>query len=300
MTPLHQAKDASPRWLRDVANTTTRGWGMATSRFRTGPDFLIMGTKRGGTTSLWNNLLRHPQVIGMFPQLRGRKSSDYFFAADRSSPAWYRSHFPSAWHRRARVRAAGNAVAGEASPYYMYGPHCAAQIRLALPDVRLLVLLRDPTERAYSHYQERRQQGAESLGFEAALAAEAQRLAPDEERWQADPAYYSEAHDFYSYRSRGVYLPQVRRIREQFPPGQVLFLRSEDFTRHYQSAFDTVTDFLGLDRHDLGMAEHHNSIRRAPMAAATRRELAAFFAPHNAELEQFLGRELEWQAPLPR
>jgi hypothetical protein len=294
---FEQAKEVAPRWALDVANSTTRAWGLATASFRPGPDFLIMGTKRGGTTSLWNNLLRHEQVIGMFPQVRGRKSSDYFFSDGSHSPAWYRSHFPSRAHRAVRARRSGAAVTGEASPYYMYGPHCPALIRAAVPDVRLIVLLRDPVDRAYSHYQERRQQGVETLTFEEALAAEESRLAPDEKRWLDDPTYYSEAHDFFSYRSRGVYVPQVRRIVELFDRHNVLIMRSEDFYLNYQNAFNHVTTYLGLGHHDLGLPEHHNRISRSPMAEGTRQQLLAYYHPHNQELEQFLGRRFEWAAP---
>ena len=294
VSAAQRAKDAAPRWLLDSANAATRAWGVATAGLRPMPDFLIAGTKRGGTTSLWNNLLRHPQVIGMYPQIRGRKSSDFFFAADQHSLSWYRSHFPSALHRRARSRRAGDAVSGEASPYYMYGPHCPQLIRAAAPDTKIIILLRDPVARAYSHYQERRQQGVEDLDFEAALAAEEGRLAPDDARWATDPSYYSEAHDFFSYRSRGVYLPQVQRVLQAFPREQVLIMRSEDFTENYQAAFDEVSGFLGLDRHDLGLAEHHNRIPRSPMSERTRADLAAYYRPHNEALEEFLGRDFGW------
>ncbi len=292
---LKRAKESSPRWLLDIANASTRGWGFATSPARPLPDFFVMGTKRGGTTSLWNNLLRHPQVLGMYPQVRGRKSTDFFFSSDRGSLAWYRSHFPSAAQRAVHARRTGAAITGEASPYYMFGPHSPRLIRSTVPDARLLVLLRDPVDRAYSHHQERVKQGVENLSFEDALAAEEARLAPDEARWLADPAYYSEAHDFFSYRSRGVYLPQVQRILASFPSEQVLLQRSEDFYTDYQAAFSQVTDFLGLTRSDLGIPEHHNRIPRSPMSDRTRAELASFYAPHNAALEQFVGRSFDWQ-----
>lgn len=297
MPEIRKYKDASPRWFKNAANVSTRRWGMATSRWRDDPDFVIVGTKRGGTTSLWNNLLRHPQVIGMYPQSRGRKSSDYFFSSGRQSDRWFASHFPSSWHRAARIRRAGNAATGEASPYYMYGPHAPRMISERLPAVRVIALLRDPVERAYSHYQERRQQLVEDLDFEAALAAETARLQPDHERWASDPCYYSPAHDFFSYRDRGIYLPQIKRLQEAFPPDRLLIMRSEDFYTDYQSSFDVVTRFIGLDDWTLTRTEHHNLITRKPMNDATRRELTWFFAPHNEALESHLGRTFDWSKP---
>jgi len=295
MRTLSDMKDSSPTWVKDVANKATRSWGLATSPWRDAPDFLILGTKRGGTTSLWNNLLQHPQVMGMYPQVRGRKSSDYFFSADTHSAAWYRSHFPSRVQRSAITKSSGGApVSGEASPYYMYGPHCPRLIAEAVPDVKALVLLRDPVERAYSHYQERKKQNVETLSFEDALDAEASRLAPDHQRWLDDPHYYSSAHDFFAYRDRGVYLPQIQRIQAALPAEQILILRAEDFYDSYQGSYDQVTDFLGVSRWQMPTAEHHNLIPRSPMEDATRAELTHFYAQPNVELEHHLGRDLKW------
>lgn len=281
-------KDRAPRWLLDLANASTRGYAMATSRWRPGPDFLIVGTKRGGTTSLWNNMQLHPQVLGMWPQVRGRKSTDFFFDSDRGSQSWYRSHFATGAKRRKGF------VTGEASPYYMYSPHAPRLIAEAFPETKLIVLLRDPVERAYSHHQERTKQGEETLNFEEALAAEDRRLAPDEERWLTDPAYYSSAHDFYSYRSRGIYAPQIERIWEHFPREQVHIGRAEDFYSSYQDAFDEVTDFLGLERFELPSVEHHNYIPRADMPTNVREELTQFYRPLNAELQELLDRDFDW------
>ncbi len=288
-------KDKAPRWLKDAANVATRTYGLATTHWRAGPDFIIVGTKRGGTTSLWNNLLQHPEILGLYPQNRGRKSTDYFFNEGYASQRWYRSHFPSKPRVSRRARQGLKSVSGEASPYYMYGPHCLARIAREFPDTKIIILLRDPVERAYSHFQERRAQGVELLDFEAALAAEESRLAPDDERWLTDPGYYSENHDFMSYRSRGVYLPQVRRALEVFPADQVLIGRAEDFYTDYQAAFDEVTNFLGIRNWKLSRAEHHNRIPRSPMLEETRAELQSFYQPHNAALEDFLGRRLDWQ-----
>lgn len=290
---LREAKDRSPRWVKDTANVVTRGWGRATAGHRPLPDFVLVGTKRGGTTSLWNNLLRHPQILGMYPASRGLKSTNYFFKHHDESLKWYRSHFPTAASRQR----AGSGITGEASPYYMYGPHIPRQLAEAVPSARVLVLLRDPVERAFSHYQERRAEGVEHLSFEEALAAESSRLAEDEARREQDPDYYSQSHDWFSYRDRGIYLPQVQRLQRWFPAEQLLIMRSEDFYSEYQKSFDEVTDFLGVGRHDLGRAEHHNLIKRSPMEPATRAELAAFYRPHNAALEDHLGRVFEWQLP---
>lgn len=286
-------KDQSPRWLKDVANVTTRAFGMATASARPLPDFLVVGAKRGGTTTLWNAMLGHPQVLGMFPEVRGLKSNEWFFDRRRSQ-RWYRSHFHTRRHRAARERQVGRTVVGEASPYYMYGPHIPGHLRQVVPHAKLVVLLRDPVERAFSHYQERRKEGVEWLGFEDALAAEQDRLAEDADLRRDDPTHYSRAHDFFSYRDRGVYLPQVQRLQLHFPEEQLLVRISEDLYRDPTRVLDDVASFLGIDPFPAQPVEHHNRIPRAPMPDHVRAELASFYAPWNQRLAEHLGVELPW------
>ena len=95
MPTLVSIKEHSPRWARDAAIVATRGFGRATSRSRIAPDFLVIGTKRGGTTSMFNYLMMHPGVLGLFPRPRLQKSTDYFFKNYDRGDAWYRSNFHS-------------------------------------------------------------------------------------------------------------------------------------------------------------------------------------------------------------
>jgi Sulfotransferase domain len=288
-------KDRAPRGLKDLADAGTRAYGVATARWRPYPDFLIIGTKRGGTTSLWNYLARHPQVLPMFPSPRGLKSNAYFFENYDRGGRWYRSHFHSTAHRRLKQRRLGRTVTGEASPYYMYGSHVPELIARNMPDVRLIMLLRDPVERAYGHYHERVEQGVERLSFEDALAAEPRRLAGEWQRMADDPHYYSRAHDFFSYRDRGIYLPQVARVLACFPREQVLILRSEDLYLDAQAVFDETCRFLGISTTPIARRKRHNYIPRSPISPTTKRELGEFYAPHNEALYSYLDRDFGWR-----
>lgn len=293
---LAQVKDLSPRWVKDVANVSTRAAALMTVQDRPGPDFLVIGTKRGGTTSLFNYLLMHPGVLGLFPQSRGKKSTDWFFADRTRSHTWYRSHFHTSRQKRRLAARLGYApVSGEASPYYLWDPRIAEQVRAHSPEVKAIALLRDPVERAWSHYQERTQNGVEPLGFAEALRAEPKRLEGELEKMAADPTYHSTAHDWYSYRARGIYLPQLQNWRRSFPEGQLLVVRSEDMYTDVQGVFDRISDFLGLGRATLPTTRTFNaSHRRSSVPEPARSELASFYAPYNADLEGYLGRPLGW------
>ncbi|MFC4058767.1 sulfotransferase domain-containing protein [Planomonospora corallina] len=292
---LAQAKDRSPRWMKDAVNAATRAYAVRTADRRHLPDFLIIGSKRGGTTSLWNYLVRHPLVMPMFPESREIKSPWYFYVNYARGDAWYRSHFATErrldrLERRYGVRP----LTGEACPYYMYYPPVAERVRERMPDVKVVISLRDPVRRAYSHYWERVDAGTETLGFEEALAAEPERLRGEAERMAADPYYYSRAHDFFSYRDRGVYLPQVERWLRLFPRENILIIAAEDLYRDERGTVAEVVRFLGLPQWELPVADRHNHLPAPPMNPGTAAALADFYRPHNEGLFQLLDRKFPW------
>lgn len=288
-------KNRSPRPLKDAANTLTRAYGMKTAHRRHLPDFLVIGTKRGGTTSLWNYLIQHPLVMPMFPESRGLKSPWYFYVNYAKGDTWYRSHFATERQLSRLQRAHGTRpVTGEACPYYLYYPAAPERIAARMPEAKLLVVLRDPVKRAYSHYWEAMGKGVEELGFEQALAAEPERLAGELERMAADPLYYSAAHDFFSYRDRGIYKPQLELWMKHFPREQFLIMSAEEMYAGEQAAVDRTCAFLGLPRHRLPHVERHNHLPAPPMDPGTRAELTEFYRPHNRELFDWLGVDYGW------
>jgi hypothetical protein len=223
------------------------------------------------------------------------KSPHYFFRYYGRGAAWYRSHFATRVSRRIRERSHGQpTVTGEANPYYLYHPYSAARIHEQYPHARIVILLRDPVRRAYSHYWERVDNGVEPLSFPAALAAESDRLDGELERMAADPLYYSRPHDWYSYRDRGVYVDQVRRYLELFPRERIHIMSSESFYADEQAAFNEVCGFLGIPAYQLAAATRHNYRPAEPMDAATKEELRAFYRPHNEALYALLDHDFGW------
>ncbi|GAB3986881.1 hypothetical protein GCM10029978_103480 [Actinoallomurus acanthiterrae] len=292
-----RAKDRSPRWMKDTANAMTRAYAVRTADQRHLPDFLIIGTKRGGTTSLWNYLIQHPLVMPMYPASRGVKSPGYYYVNYGRGDAWYRSHFATERELdRVEERLGTRPVTGEACPYYMYYSPVPERVRARTPDVKIIVTLRDPVKRAYSHYWERVGDGVEDLSFEDALAAEPERLCGEREKMAADPRYYSRAHDFYTYRDRGIYRPQLENWFSVFPREQFLIMPAEDLYGNEQAAVDRVTEFLGLPAHPLKIAERHNHLPAPPMNPDTKEELTEFYRPHNRALYDLLGVEYSWPA----
>src|SRR5947209_13351977 len=175
-----------------------------TSPLRLLPDFLIIGAQRGGTTSLYHYLRAHPAVHSS-----AVKDTHFFDKKFHKGVSWYRAHFPTrfekAYARRFRHQ---DFVTGEASPSYLFHPHAPSRTARLLPHVKLIVLLRNPIDRAFSQYYHALALGHEKLSFEEALEREQERTAGEYERVLAEAHYSSHAFKHLSYLSRGIYVDQ--------------------------------------------------------------------------------------------
>ena len=269
--------------------------GMLTSRWRTTPDYLIIGTKRGGTTSLARWLLEHPAVNPLFPRREHRKGTYYFDVNFAKGESWYRSHFPSQFVLNQRENAAKrHQIVGEATPYYLYHPHAPARAASLVPEAKIIVLLRNPIDRAHGHWAERFRQGVEHLDFEDALNAESERLAGEEERMLADPTYNSFAHQHWSYVDQGRYARGLKRWMAHYPQDQLLILRSEDLYRNPIGAHSEALAFLGLEAFRPEELKAWNMKPRDPIDQRIRDRLADDLADDIAEIETLLGHPMGW------
>jgi hypothetical protein len=260
------------------------------------PDFLIIGTQRGGTTSLYNYLMGRP---GVGPATV--KELHFFDKKFHKGSAWYRAHFPTGIQKYAfELTRKHHFVTGEASAYYLFHPHAPKRVARLLPDVKLIVLLRNPVDRAYSQYNFEVELGRESLSFEEALAAEEERIGRERERMLLDESYVSFDHSRYSYLARGIYVDQVRTWMDYFPLKQFLLLRSEDFYADPASALEMVSQFLQLaplqaqERTKKYTLHNYNNTPYASMNPATRERLVAYYEPHNQRLSDLVGMDFDW------
>lgn len=278
-----------------------RAYGEATARWRPNPDFLVIGAKRGGSTSFYFDLLQHAQLCPLFPRpdrlpkAAATKGIHYFDSNYWRGERWYRSHLPSSVERRRQERRVGAPViAGEASPYYMFHPAAADRAAHLLPQVKILAVLRDPVLRTYSHWKERRRSDAEPLGFPEALAAEEGRIAGEEQRLRSDPSYLSYAYENYSYLRQSEYVTALERWYARYPAERILVLASEDYYRDPQHELDRALEFLGLGRQSIASGEVRNAAAGESLDPELRRSLARHFAPFNERLEKLTGRTFDW------
>lgn len=253
------------------------------------PQFLVIGAQKCGTTALYAYLRWHPQISGP-----AWKEVSFFDRHYGRGEHWYRGQFPSRpWLRLTGGR---SHLVGEASPSYVLHPLAPDRVRALLPTVRLVVLLRDPVDRALSHYHHSVALRREALSFEEALDREPERTDGEHARL-GDTSYFSQPWWDFTYLARGRYAEQLERWLAVFPRQQLLVLASEQLRRDPAAAYARVLEHLGADPHELPAYPPIFEREYAPMAPDTRKRLERYFAPHNDRLYALVGEDLGWSRP---
>ena len=268
-----------PRHVRSTLKSIPWGVRRATAASRGLPAFIIAGAQKAGTTSLHSWLAAHPQLLPPF-----EKEVHFFDHAKRygGGELGYRAYFPR------RNELTDGRMTFETSPLYLFHPEAPARIAGMLPDVRLIVLLRNPVERAISHYFHTVARGGETLPLDEALAAEEQRLAA------ASP----DSADFrrFSYKARGCYAEQLQRLFLHLPAERVLILESEAMFADPDTALQRVARFIGTDVSGMPADLRARNVgkRGAGVDENVYAALSDYFRPHNERLRELLGRDFSW------
>jgi hypothetical protein len=248
------------------------------------PAFIIIGEMKCGSTALYEYLMSHSGIARPI-QKEIHYYSHYFCRGLR----WYKSHFPTTHE------IAAGAVSGEASPSYLFHPKAPERLAETAPDTRVIALLRNPVERAYSHYAYERNRGTEPLdSFEDALAAEARRM---ERPSLAERSHNRSSRRIYSYLGRGNYAKHLNRWLEFFSQDQILVLNSEDLRRVPAATVRRVLDWLGLQTPaDFETPFHEKNVGtyREPIDPATQEYLRRYFEEKNEALYRLVGQRFAW------
>jgi len=269
-------------WRQRLAGVRIR-LRMLSADHRPLPGAVIIGAQKSGTSTLLGNLLQQPAAA---PPLR--KEVRFFDFAPARGERFYRAHFP--------FQTRPPRLAMEASPDYMIHPAVAGRMAAMLPDARLLAILRNPVNRAYSHFQHSLRRGHERLGFEAALAAEAERLDGELDRITVEPGHSLNALHRHSYLLRGRYADQLERFLAVYPRERLLVVRAEDYFTDPQAMLRRVFAFLDLPPFAPAMTVRKKRIGLyEPMQSATRAWLQNYFRAHNERLSALLGEPFGWE-----
>lgn len=231
------------------------------------PDFLVIGTQKGGTSLFYRFLVDHPLIL---PSVT--KELHYFDWNYEEGPEWYRRCFPQQTYNDGR-----RTLTGEASPSYLFDRRVPERMAATVPDAKLIALLRNPVDRAYSQYQMHSRFGTENRGFEEAVEAEMSG--------ETGPP---------NYLARGIYAEQLARFSPYAEGGRLLVLKSEDFFARPRGEAGRAFAFLGLPSFQLEEKRNRSGGGYPPMDVTTRRRLDEYFGPHNERLYDMLGRDMGW------
>lgn len=281
------------RFFKDAV----KSYRLLTSPLRLLPDFIIIGARRCGTTSLYSYLTQHPQVMRALT-----KEVHYFTANYDKGPDWYRSYFPTYLYKQFHQFIQHDSViTGEATPSYIYDPLVPQRVFRLKPDVKLIALLRNPVDAVYSAYQFGIKVGtytAEEMPFEQSIKNELEQLKADGcssvgRRTVLAPARRG------GWLWHGLCVEHLKPWLAQFPREQMLILISEAFFSEPHREFQRVLNFLGLRPHALASYERLNANDYPEMNTELYEQMIEYYAPYNRQLSELVGIDVKWEeAPL--
>ena len=281
------------RKLRPTLVKTIKAYRSLTRQVRVLPDFIIIGARKCGTTSLYEYLTQHPCIL---PALS--KELYYFDYHYGKGSNWYRRNFPTQIEKWAYKKALGShIITGEATPSYLYHPFAARRIAALLPKVRLIILLREPIEAAYSAYQFGIKTGnytAKDIVFEKVMQEELQYIKQGGELFCQEAGTFS-INPRCSYLARHAYIELIKPWLEVFDRSQIKVILSEELFTSPARIYQEVQEFLGLPPHEVASYEQFNQNGYQKLAPGVAQHLEDFFVPFNDRLSDFLGRSLGWQ-----
>lgn len=253
-----------------------------TAKLRPLPDLIVIGAKRCGTTSLYQHLVEHPCIS------RSTKDNVGFFNNNfELGLNYYRSFFPMKPKNKYKKH-----IVFEVTTSYMQESRTAERIFKTLPDVKLLLMVRNPVDRAYSEYNlEKNRQSFDDLAFE-----EMTRIREEDKNLVEGKNVELFAHGKYHLLRKSMYYQQLVPWLQLFPRDQILILSAEDYDKKTQDTYNEIFDFVGVERYEVKRSERVNKGKYSKMNDETRRVLLDYFKPYNEKFFQLIGKRFDWNS----
>ena len=268
-----------------------RAYRNLTSPIRILPNFLIAGFNRSGTHSLFEYMGQHPNILNA-----SRREIHYFTLSYWRGLNWYKSYFPTSIYRNfCEKKTQQKFLTGEATPHYVFHPLAMKRIKELLPNVKLIVVLRNPVENAYSHFQHYKRGGIEKDSFEEAIRTDAQRFEKITYLYNNDLMKEHNLRDVkMPYVSYATYVIHIKRLLEIFPREQILFVKNTELNQNPQEVLDRIFEYLKLQKFTVKDLVKRNVGKYVKINSETEKYLKDYFKPYNKQLEDLLDMKFRW------
>ena len=261
-----------------------------TRSIRVLPDFIIIGAGQCGTTSLYNYLIQHPNI---YPS--SKKEINFFDYNFDKCISWYKLHFQTKFQKFFKTQICKkNFLTGEATPHYLFNPSVPKRVQKTLPKIKLIVILRNPVDRAYSHYSKDVTLGRQTLSFT--------EIINHEEKLKETPIKNNntENSNLYNiwnslYFGRGIYVDQLKNWLDVFPRDQFLILKTEDMNADLTKTLNKVFQFLNISKFQVKDIKRTNVGKYEKMDQSTRKILIKFYKQHNQQLYKNTRIDFDWE-----
>lgn len=277
--------------LYSLSRNIHRKYCKATHFLHSKPTYLIIGAAKCGTSSLHEYFMQHPCV--------GRVLTKQLHFFDRyfdRGIAWYKVCLPFVWNKFYVENILKKHYAtGESTAHYLNHPLAPKRVAETLPNVKIIVMLRNPIDRAYSHYQMEFNGKNENLSFEDAIAEEPNRIKGEIEKLEKDESYFSKDFPHHAYIAGSKYAEQLKRWMKYFPREQFHFVKTEDFNKNPSRVYNDVLKFLELENFELPEYKKFKEGKYEIMNSETRKKLVSLFKPYNKELYSLIGIDFKWE-----
>ena len=259
-----------------------RGVAGITASNRVLPNFIIAGTVRSGTTSLYYNICEHPSVLPADYDEIGFFDSNYHLGIN-----WYRSMFPTQKHMNEIKEKTGNSITGEDTPFYFWKKEAAERILKDLTNTKIIIIFRNPVDRAYSNYKLGVRFDSENLTFENAIEEEIEFLEKNTFRESIERKR--------SYLTKGLYYNQIKIWFDIFPRKQIHILSTEEMQKDPQKSLSKIYKFLDISEYTIKNPQKRKFVKYEKMNDETRKKLLEFYKPHNEKFFQVIEKKFDWE-----
>ena len=260
-----------------------------TAPLRVLPNFIVIGVGRGGTTSLYHYLNEHPCVIKSAYDELGFFDENFHLGLN-----WYRSMFPTKFLKKKIVKEFGKCLTYDVTPSYIRKPWVARRIKELFPKIKLIALLRNPVDKAYSHYHLSLRSGVQKSSFEEIIEEDVKTFQKFENTNSMIDDKYFRTYIEKSHLGRGFYAQQLKIWFELFDRKQILILTSEELSTDTNKTMNKIFQFLDLPDYEIPDTTKHNTAIYANMKIDTRKKLISFYSKYNQDLFKLLNQEFDW------